>query len=362
MNHLFSIADQFNFSGKVTEVQEFGNGNINQTFLVSLDSSEAKNFILQRINTRVFHHPELVMANMRTLSEHVGRKRKDSFLSETRRWDVPQVLLTREAKDHFVSDGSFWRAITFVDKARSYETIQNTDHAREVGWALGMFHSIICDLQPDKLFDTLEGFHITPRYVCHYDEVAKDQALSPEEKYCVGFVDKRRGWTGVLEDAKADGKIPLRPIHGDPKVNNIMMDPVSGKAVSFVDLDTVKPGLVHYDIGDCLRSGCNPLGEEVGEWESVHFDCQLCFPILQGYLSVAGNFLTDQDYHYIYDSIRLITFELGLRFFTDHLEGNTYFKARHPNHNLQRALVQFKLCESIESQENSIQSLIKSLI
>jgi hypothetical protein len=140
-----------------------------------------------------------------------------------------------------------------------------------------------------------------------------------------------------------------------------MIDDATGQAVSIVDLDTVKPGLVHYDIGDCLRSGCNLLGEETEEWELVEFDPELCRAILQGYLSLAGDFLTANDYEYIYDAIRLIAFELGLRFFTDYLEGNVYFKASHQEHNLARALVQFKLTQSIESQEEAIRLIIRNM-
>ena len=138
-----------------------------------------------------------------------------------------------------------------------------------------------------------------------------------------------------------------------------MLDTATGRAVAMVDLDTVKPGLVHYDIGDCLRSGCNPLGEETEHWQEVRFDPDLCRAILRGYLSQARDFLTHGDYDYLFDAIRLIAFELGLRFFTDYLAGNVYFKARRREHNLARALVQFRLTESIESQEKNLRLIIR---
>ena len=172
---------------------------------------------------------------------------------------------------------------------------------------------------------------------------------------------ERRAWAHVLEEARAQGRLRLRPIHGDPKVNNVLLDTATGQAVALVDLDTVKPGLVHYDIGDCLRSGCNPQGEETEHWEAVRFDPDLCRALLQGYLSQARGFLTAADYDHLYDAVRLIAFELGLRFFTDYLEGNVYFKARHREHNLARALVQFRLTESIESQETAIGAIIRDL-
>ncbi len=140
-----------------------------------------------------------------------------------------------------------------------------------------------------------------------------------------------------------------------------MIDKTNGKAISIIDLDTVKPGLLHYDIGDCIRSTCDLTGEDVNDWETVTFDADICKAILEEYLSMTRRFLTPNDYDYIYDAIRLIPFELGLRYFTDYLEGNVYFKVKSPTYNLKKALARFKLTESIESQETSIRTIIKDL-
>ena len=364
MENLVVAADRFKPQGTVIDIQEYGNGNVNDTFLVTLDSQGEKHFILQRINTRVFCEPELVTGNMRTLSEHVRTRLQRAPVSAGRRWEVPRVLLTPDGEDHWVdSSGSFWRAISFIDAAQSFDTVKDLEHGHEVGYALGMFHGLISDLPSDTLADTLAGFHITPRYLRHYDEIVAQAHLgsSPEVNYCLEFVRERRIWAHVLEDAKAQGRLRLRPIHGDPKVNNVMIDTATGRAISIVDLDTVKPGLVHYDIGDCLRSCCNPLGEETERWETVRFETDLCQAILRGYLLLARDFLTENDYDYLYEAIRLIAFELGLRFFTDYLEGNVYFKVRHREHNLARALVQFKLTESIGSREATIRAIIEDM-
>jgi Ser/Thr protein kinase RdoA (MazF antagonist) len=139
----------------------------------------------------------------------------------------------------------------------------------------------------------------------------------------------------------------------------VLLDRHTGEAVALIDLDTVKPGLVHYDIGDCLRSCCNPLGEETDAIDAVHFDLNLAEAVLEGYLGVAGRFLTEAELRYIPDAAQLISFELGLRFFSDYLQGNTYFKANHPDHNLQRALVQFQLTASIESQMPALRHLVE---
>jgi Ser/Thr protein kinase RdoA (MazF antagonist) len=364
LDNLIVVADQFVPHGKVIAVEEYGNGNVNDTFLVTLDFKEEKYFILQRINTQVFRRPELVMRNLRTFSDHVRQRLQSGPLSPGRRWEVVRVLSAEDGQDHWIDpSGSFWRALSFIDGAQSFATIEDNEHGKEVGFALGMFHNLLSDLSSEKLVDTLVGFHITPSYLLHYDEVLaqKRPKKSTEVDYGLQFIEKRRGWSNVLENAKGQGRLGLRPIHGDPKVDNVMIDNSTGQAISIVDLDTVKPGLVHYDIGDCLRSGCNPLGEDPDEWEQVHFDSELCQAILQGYHSLARDFLTENDYEYLYDAIRLISFELGLRFFTDYLAGNVYFKANHQEQNLARALVQFKLTESIESQETSIRAIIQDM-
>jgi Ser/Thr protein kinase RdoA (MazF antagonist) len=371
LDRLTNIAQQFAASRQVTAIRAFGSGNINDTFLVTIVDETEPHFVLQRINTHVFHQPALVMQNMRIFTQHVCDKLQCE-LNQERRWAVPRVLLTIDAQDRWIeTDGSYWRAISFIDDSESIDIIQDIEHGREVGYALGRFHHLISDLPPEQLADTLEGFHITPQYLEDYDRVlptytgivdAQTQKLCQRQvDYCLKFVQDRREWARVLEDAKQEGKLPLRPIHGDPKVNNVMICTTTQQAIGIIDLDTVKPGLVHYDIGDCLRSGCNPLGEETTEWEQVQFDTQMCRAILEGYLSQASGFLTEYDYEYLFDGIRLIAFELGLRFFTDYLAGNVYFKVKYPTHNLDRALVQFKLTESIETQEIAIRSIIEDL-
>ena len=359
-SQIMAIAHQFSAQKQVADIQPFGSGNINDTFLVSLQEPAAKSFILQRINTKVFRKPKLVMQNMRIYANHVRDRIQDSPLD--RRWDIPQVLQTDQGQDYWQTEsGEFWRSLSFIADSQSFDAMENIGQAREVGYALGMFHHLTSDLAPERLADTLEGFHITPRYFRQYEEVLASSNFkrSPEVDYCLQFVCDRKGLAYILEDAKAAGKLPLRVMHGDPKVNNILFDRQTKLAVSVIDLDTVKSGLVHYDIGDCLRSGCNPAGEETEQWEDVQFDTELCQGILRGYLSTARSFLTEDDYAYIYDTVRVITFELGLRFFTDYLAGNVYFHVKYPEHNLLRSLVQFRLLESIESQESFINKIIK---
>ena len=363
MHHYSFIAEQFAPSLRVTDVHEFGNGNINDTYLVSTDAAvpEDRNFVLQRINTQVFKQPRLIMQNMRTFTEHMRKRAR----AEGHHWEMPRVIPACDGQDFYIDhEGNFWRAISYVHGTHSFETITDTNVAREVGYALGTFQYLISDLSVDRLSDTLEGFHITPRYLRNYDQAFSHNGYKSgaEVRFGLNFVAQRRELAHVLEQAREQGRLHLRPVHGDPKVNNVMIEETTGRAISLVDLDTVKPGLIHYDIGDCLRSGCNPLGEETERWEAVQFDPEIGAAILEGYLAQARRFLTAADYEYLYDSIRLLAFELGVRFFTDYLAGNVYFKVKHPEHNLQRALVQFKLTESIEAHETDIRRIIQGLI
>jgi hypothetical protein len=365
LHHHTSIAEQFAPYTRVSEVHEFGNGNINDTYLVSIDTDllEEKQFVLQRINTQVFTQPKLIMQNIRAFTEHVRKRARENALAH--RWVMPRVIPTCDGQDFYIdSEGNFWRAISYVHSAQSFNTIKDVKLAYEVGYALGTFQYLIHDLPISKLADTLEGFHIMPRYLQNYDRAfsSNGHKSSAEVKYCLKFIEQRREFAHVLESAREQGRLLLRPVHGDPKVNNVMIEESTGRAISLVDLDTVKPGLIHYDIGDCMRSGCNPLGEETDCWEAVQFDPEIGAAILEGYLTQARNFLTAADYEYIFESVRLLTFELGVRFFTDYLAGNVYFKVKHPQHNLQRALVQFKLTESIEAHEANIRHIIQCMV
>ena len=358
---LAAIAQRFLGSTAVGKIHPLGSGNINDTYLVEAVSPTECRFVLQRINREVFPSPHQVMDNLCEFTDYAQQRLSTAPLS--RPWHVPQVLRTNDNQHHWQdSDGHVWRGLSFVENTTTFDTIQSQNHAREVGYGLGYFHSLLSTLSIHSLVDTLPGFHITPNYLQQYDDVVSQiETFSPEEYRCCQLIATHRKQLSILENAKTEGHLPLRPIHGDPKINNILIDSSTGQAVSLIDLDTVKPGLVHYDIGDCLRSSCNPLGEETSHWEDVTFDVGLCEAVLQGYLACASDFLAPVEYDYIYGAIWLIAFELGLRFFSDHLAGDIYLKTQRPNHNLHRALVQFQLAESIRHQKQTIQTVINQL-
>lgn len=366
---LESIAERFAVPGRLVTIGPMGRGNVNDTYLAVFRTAfSEQRVVLQRINTRIFRHPSWIMANLRVLTEHAHRRIEREASGADRIWQIPRIVPAKDGKDGVRGrDGSYWRALTLIASASSFERSQSAEHALEAGTVLGQFHRLLSDLDPKKLRDTLPGFHQTPLYLKRYERVrlshgaARLLKASAEARRLATFIEERRSFVGVLEDATRRGELSSRVIHGDPKVSNIMIDDLTGKGTSIVDLDTVKPGLIHYDFGDALRSICNQAGEEADDLASVRFDTDLCAAFVKGYMARARDFLTPGDRRYLYDSIRLIAFELGLRFFEDHLAGDKYFKVSASGHNLRRARVQFRLCESIEAREKPIRSVLDSL-
>jgi Ser/Thr protein kinase RdoA (MazF antagonist) len=345
MTELLPIARQF--TGSSSALLPLGNGLINETYLVTTASAP---FVLQCINAYVFPEPEAVLKNLAEIGRHLDSKTPDAV-----KLQIPRLLKSETGGDSVRDEqGRIWRAISYIAESVSLEALEDLQEARQAGFALGHFHRLLCDLNPSQMKDTLPGFHITPSYLARYREVLAAADSRRIDKECAAFIERHQAMTGDLEAAKRQGLLPLRIIHGDPKLNNFLFDRNRRTAIGLVDLDTVKPGLLHYDIGDCLRSCCHRL-------ENDAFDPEIAEAILASYLGEAGRFFTGPDYAYLYAAIRLIPFELGLRFYTDHLEGNRYFKVEGPEQNLQRALGQFRLCASVIAQEQSLRRLIESL-
>jgi Ser/Thr protein kinase RdoA (MazF antagonist) len=359
MTRELDVAGAFKLDGRVREIRPYGHGLINDSFVAV--TASGRRAILQRINRHVFPRPELIMENLRVLADHV-RQRHAAMTPSASGIRLPEIFSARDGKDFVVdADGGFWRAMEFIENTRTFETITGTAQAGETGLALGRFHALIHDLAPARLHQTLPGFHDAPGYFARFLRASarpRHAATGKEIRYCLSFVEARWGALRILETAKRRGVLAIRPIHGDTKLDNFLFDVDSGRAVSLVDLDTVQPGLIHYDLGDCLRSCANPAGESPGDIATVRFDLDIGRAILKGYLTEAQVFLAPTDYAYLYDAIRLIPLELGLRFLTDYLEGDHYFKTDWPGQNLHRALVQFRLTGEIEKNAPAIKSLI----
>lgn len=347
---LLAVAGQFAAGQTIQAVEPLGNGLINDTYVVT---TAVDRFVLQRINPRVFPQPQRVIHNLGELAKHLQQKPADAV-----RLKIPALLPVSNEQGFYQDEQQqVWRALELIHPAESREHISHDAEAAQVGLALGHFHRLCSDLPADRLLDTLPGFHIAPTYFKQYQQLLTQPlrvVQDAEFQACQAFIEAHQGQIEVLEAAKQRGELGSRVIHGDPKLNNFLFKPGTNQIVSLIDLDTVKPGLVHYDIGDCLRSSCH---DKPGN----QFNLARCQIILQHYVQEAGSFLSVQDYDYLYAAIWLIPFELGLRFFSDYLNGNQYFRVKDPRHNLDRALVQFALCDSIQAQQSGLQDCIHEL-
>lgn len=353
--HARHIAAEFDFIGTISAVRAYGSGLINDTFLIETETGPRA--VLQRLNTGVFPHPERILANLRTLLDHAHAHGMEGLR-------LPALYRTRDGRDWATDpDGGIWRALEFIPDTNSLATLGNTAQAQAVGAALGRFHRLLHDLSIERLHTTLPGFHVAPEYLRHFDAILQDSTAehSIALRDAVVFVEEHRELASVLELARQTGALTLRPTHGDPKLDNFLFDRDATRVVALIDLDTVQPGLVQVDLADCLRSCCNRAGEEPADLFSVRFDLDVARAILQGYIAEAREFLNAGDYEYLYDAIRLIPFELGLRFLTDHFAGDRYFRVAQPGQNLLRARAQFRLTEDIERHESALRRLIDTV-
>lgn len=347
--HDLSICKQFT-RNDIDNITPLGNGLINDTFLVKTNNGC---FVFQRINTQVFPKPSQIMENLSLLSKHINKKNYKAV-----KLIIPRFIKTIDQQPyHIDKNGGYWRALEYIDNTISKELISSQKEAEQIGLALGHFHSLMNDVESNSFNDTLPGFHITSSYFQHYQSVEQSTLGLSSKKIekCKAFITKFSPKINSLENAKRQGLLQERITHGDPKLNNFLFDQDSNEIVSLIDLDTVKPGLVHYDIADCLRSCCHKL-------DSNTFDLDLCGIIINNYLKEASAFFTQHDYDFLYPAIELIPFELGLRFFTDYLQGNIYFKVDSKEQNLDRALTQFELCKNIGMLEREIRQLIAATV
>jgi len=349
-----TLALDFFLPGVLVQCLEpLGQGNINDTWRVEL--TDGKQLVLQRLHPTVFADPGAVIANMRIVTAHLNRNAEPgiSFL---------RLVTNPEGRDHYFDPaGHCWRLLTHIDNTRTLNRLENPAQAEEIGSLLGRFHLLTADIDPVTLADTLPDFHITPRYLEHYDLVrSRARKENEAEDFCCRRIEELRPSGYILEQAR--GRLSHRVIHGDPKVANFLFAAEGDRVVSLIDFDTVKPGLLLHDLGDCLRSCCNPLGEGSADPAATVFDPDCFQALMTGYLRQAGHLLTPADTDLLVPAVALISFELGLRFFTDHLAGDRYFKVDRPGQNLHRALVQLHLNQSIDAQQAELERRLALLL
>lgn len=335
-------------------VSSLGAGNINDTYLVQ---SGDKAFVLQKINSGVFSSPLRVIKNFEKITRHFNSGAQTSEVQ----LQLSLPINSLGGSSHIVDEkGDFWRAQSYIPH-RSKQVLSNECEARQTGVILAAFHSRLSDFDGSKLEDPLPGFHNLPMYLQAFDIALRNmnRKMGKKLEYCFEVIDKIRGRAATLKRAMDIGTLKCQPVHGDPKLDNFLFNE-NNQCFGLLDLDTVAMGLVHHDLGDCLRSCCNKAGEACEDNYQVVFDLQMCRALVDGYLSVARE-LDQRQRYYIYDGVLLICFELGIRFLTDYLEGNHYFKVQNENDNLLKAENQFRLAVDVGYKEDAIRHLIESV-
>jgi hypothetical protein len=363
VSDLKDIFNKFVTDGTLLKIEAYGSGHIHDTFKVETIESVCDDYILQKLNNQVFRNIENLQQNITLVTNHIRSKIQSDTSNDPKR-SVLTVIPSKEGDPYYIdSEGSYWRLYIFISDHKSYDIVQSQQHAYEGGKAIGRFQALLSDLPDDMLHETIPFFHDIELRLHSFEEAVRSDRKSRVESSAdeVNFVRKRAGEMTIILKLGKEGKIPVRITHNDTKFNNILLDS-NDRALCVIDLDTVMPGYIHYDFGDAIRTTATRSAEDEPDLEKVELDLPLFESYSDGYLSEIGNILSDTEVEYLAFAPRLITFTIGLRFLTDHLEGDNYFKIHRPDHNLQRARTQFKLVESNESKYEEMQEIISRLI
>jgi Ser/Thr protein kinase RdoA (MazF antagonist) len=354
-----TVARQFEIDGEFLEAQPFGSGHINDTYRVRFESGGESFFhILQRINRNVFKNPDALMQNIQRVTAHLSAKVANEPDPDRR---ALRLIPDRSGTAwHVDEEGDYWRAYYYIPGARTYDAVENTEQAFQAARAFGRFQDLLAGMPSPRLHDTIPNFHNTPkRFEALLAAISCDTsnraALANPE---IDFALRHEPIVSILQDAN----LPERVTHNDTKFNNVMLDDATGEGICVVDLDTVMPGLAPCDFGDMVRTTTSPTEEDEQDLSRVTMQFPMFEALVRGYLSSAGGFLTNAERKLLAFSGKLITLEIGIRFLTDHLSGDTYFKIHREGHNLDRCRTQFKLLQSIEQQEDQMERLVDSLI
>jgi aminoglycoside phosphotransferase (APT) family kinase protein len=355
---LRGIARQFQIFGEFLTAEPYGSGHINDTCCVIVDQAGTRiRYIFQRINHLVFKNPVAVMENISRVTTHLGVKLAGE---KDRSRRTLTLVPSRDGRSfHRDEHGNYWRVYLFIERARTYDTVESPAQAFEGAKAFGRFQKMLADLPAPRLHDTIPDFHHTPKRFAALEQAISADAANRAKlaKTEIEFALRRKPITSVLLDAN----LPERVTHNDNKFNNVMLDDATGEGICVLDLDTLMPGLALYDFGDTVRTATSPTKEDERDLSKVTMRFPMFEALVRGYLSEAGEFLTPAEKRLLAFSGKLITFEIGIRFLADHLAGDVYFKVHREGHNLDRARTQFKLIESIEQQEERMNKLVEGI-
>ena len=343
---------QFRTDGKPIFCTPYGNGHINRTYL--LVDSTARQYILQKINQNVFRDPESLMRNIAAVTAHL-RKTVVSFR------EVLSLIPTLDGGEWLVDpDGEYWRMYQFISDSICFEKADRPEDFRESGAAFGRFQRQLADFPAQELVETIPGFHDTPmRYSALRAAIEADICGRKREVLReIEFALDREGWATTLTSLQTSGDLPLRVTHNDTKLNNVLFDRDTRKALCVIDLDTVMPGLSVNDFGDSIRYGASSAAEDERDISKVRFLLPLFEAYAEGFLSACGESLTKCEVDHLPEGAKIMTLECGVRFLTDYLSGDTYFATHREGHNLDRCRTQFKLVADMESCWDEMSGII----
>ncbi len=352
-----AIAGYFKIAGEFLEAVPYGSGHINDTYCVVFNQGGTRvRYVLQRINHNIFKQPVALMENVQRVTAHLAAKVGGEADASRR---VLTLIPARSGAAFYQDDaGNVWRVYIFIEAARGYDAVESPAQALSAAKAFGRFQKLLADLPAPRLNDTIPDFHHTPkRFAALEKAIAADVAnRASQAKAEIEFALRHQPICSVL----LDSKLPERVTHNDTKFNNVLLDDATGEGICVIDLDTVMPGLALYDFGDMVRTTTSPAKEDERDLSKVTMQFPMFDALARGYLSSAAEFLTPAEKKFLPFAGRLITFEIGIRFLTDFLAGDVYFKVQREGHNLDRCRTQFKLIESIKQQEKKMNQLIET--
>lgn len=355
---LYNEAAKAYFYGDcVSSIEPYGGGHINDTFLAR---TEKGNFVLQRVNGYVFPHPDEIMNNMVHVTKFLAEKLEKAGKDPKR--GTLTVLKTNDGKDYYIdSEGNYWRSTINLENTTAYDFAESPEMLKKSGAAFGAFQNMLSDYPAETLHEVIPHFHDTPaRFRQLMDAVRADKAGRLKNVAAeLEFAKARETDCGLLMNLLEEGKLPLKVTHNDTKMSNVLIDNATGDAVCVIDLDTVMPGLAAFDFGDSIRAGASTGAEDETDLTKVHFSVPLFKAYTEGFLGEAGRALTETEIRTLPDGAKLMTFEVGIRFLADYLNGDVYFKTKYPQHNLDRARNQFHLVAEMEAKRDETQAIVE---
>lgn len=364
-SELLRIAERFEIKGEPERIDPHGNGHINDTYLLICRTApeEACRYILQRMNHEVFKDPRGLMENITGVTTFLQNKIAENG-GDPEREALCVVSLKDGASYSEEEDGTYWRMYRFVEGADSYDVVERPEDFYESAVAFGNFQKLLAEYPAKSLHETIPNFHNTVDRLDKFKKAVEADAVSraAEVKDEIQFVLDREDDCHVLCDMLASGEIPLRVTHNDTKLNNIMLDHKTGKGICVIDLDTVMSGSALYDYGDSIRFGANTGAEDEKDLSKISCDLELFALYTKGFIEGCGGSLTQKEIRMLPMGAKLMTLECGMRFLTDYLEGDRYFKIHRPEHNLDRCRTQFCMVKDMEDKWEQMQEIVEKYL